>query len=312
MNMDTEDAFADEIAEIFVEEVSDVLAQMDKHIPAWKSNSRDEQALKEIRRAFHTLKGSGRMVQADQIGEIAWAVENMLNRVLDGSLPQQPLMYELVEQVRQVIPVLLTAFRNKQAAALAGVNIHMLIDQANALREGKEVQSLSDFVLPGLIPDTRHDLPLAVAMLDAAERDATNEHIADLLHRVDELKRDWVDMSNRIDTVKTAVAELAANSATEEISRHLSQSDREIKELKYFIRTSSEQALSNAMETQQRLTVRVDQELRVINEVLGQIKADYRSEREVIRTEMFNTIKLWSLGCSIFFSIVVLLVVIFM
>jgi chemotaxis protein histidine kinase CheA len=33
-----------------------------------------------VRRAFHTLKGSGRMVGATDISEFAWAIENLLNK----------------------------------------------------------------------------------------------------------------------------------------------------------------------------------------------------------------------------------------
>lgn len=311
MNMDTEDAFADEIADIFVEEVDDVLKQMDRHIPSWNSNAKDVPALKEIRRAFHTLKGSGRMVQADQIGELAWAVENMLNRVLDGTLPDHPLMHELVEQVRQVIPVLLQAFRNRQAAALAGVNIHLLIDQANALREGREVQSLNGFERPAMMSaELQDEVPVALQGFTTAELDAANEHIAALMNQVDDMKRDWLAVNTRLDALKTTVTELGNNSAADEINRHLQQSDREIKELKYFIKATSEEVLAGAVDTQQRLTVRVDQELRVIRDVLAQIKSDHKTERDVIRTEMTNMVKLWSLGCSITFSVFVLLAVI--
>ena len=41
--------------------------------------------LRPIRRVFHTLKGSGRLVGAKTLGEFAWKTENMLNRVLDGT-----------------------------------------------------------------------------------------------------------------------------------------------------------------------------------------------------------------------------------
>ena len=37
-------------------------------------------ALVTVRRSFHTLKGSGRMVGARDLGEFAWSIENLLNR----------------------------------------------------------------------------------------------------------------------------------------------------------------------------------------------------------------------------------------
>ena len=38
--------------------------------------------LLEIRRHFHTLKGSGRMIGAKSSAELAWTVEDTLNRVI--------------------------------------------------------------------------------------------------------------------------------------------------------------------------------------------------------------------------------------
>src|SRR5262249_29042132 len=67
----------DDILEIFIEEVSEVLDKIDQWLPQWSAEFGNEEALAEVRRAFHTLKGSGRIVGANVIGELAWSVENM-------------------------------------------------------------------------------------------------------------------------------------------------------------------------------------------------------------------------------------------
>lgn len=311
MSMDNDDAFADEIVEIFAEEVGEVLEQIDKHLSSWQANTKDVPALKEVRRAFHTLKGSGRMVQAEQIAELSWAVENMLNRVLDGSLAFHPLMVQLVEHVQQVIPALMQAFRNKQAAALAGVNIHLLIEQADALREGKPVKNLNDFTLSSEAAKANAsvvspEVPASYAAIDAQsseDDDALNEQISDLLHRVDELRRDWLQMNNQVDVLKKAVQAMDSKKINEEVSKHLQSSDREIKELKYFIKTSSEEMLINAKQTQQRLTTQVDKDLRIMRDVIAQIELDQQAKNQALRDAIALQIKLWSLGCAIGFSI---------
>ena len=43
-----------------------------------------------MRRSFHTLKGSGRMVGAQLLGEFCWSVENLLNRIIDKTLARTP------------------------------------------------------------------------------------------------------------------------------------------------------------------------------------------------------------------------------
>lgn len=100
----------DEIREIFIEEVEEVLAEMDDNLPKWQADPSDLATLKEVRRNFHTIKGSGRMVGAFQVGEMAWAVENMLNRVLDGTLPVTDDLVGFISQTRQHIPTLVADF----------------------------------------------------------------------------------------------------------------------------------------------------------------------------------------------------------
>src|SRR3546814_21159741 len=54
-------------------------------LPVWRERPDDLERLHPIRRVFHTLKGSGRLVGARALGEFSWNVENMITRVLDGT-----------------------------------------------------------------------------------------------------------------------------------------------------------------------------------------------------------------------------------
>ena len=75
-----------EFTEVFIEEARGELATIRQHLVLWRQNPDNRQALTTLRRAFHTLKGSGRMVGATVIGDFAWEFENLLNQVLEGSL----------------------------------------------------------------------------------------------------------------------------------------------------------------------------------------------------------------------------------
>src|SRR5690606_1915565 len=101
---DSDDLIDDEIIEIFVEEAGEVLEALDEYFPRWAANQNDEESLVEFRRACHTLKGSGRMVGAMTIGELAWSVENMMNRVIDHTITPTPILVELVRKVHSLIP----------------------------------------------------------------------------------------------------------------------------------------------------------------------------------------------------------------
>ena len=83
------DDIDEEIREVFVEEVQDEIDNLGRCLPTWKADVNDFEKLKPIRRSFHTLKGSGRLVGALALGEFSWKVENMLNRVLDKTISAQ-------------------------------------------------------------------------------------------------------------------------------------------------------------------------------------------------------------------------------
>ncbi|MEZ5478771.1 MAG: Hpt domain-containing protein [Thiolinea sp.] len=63
----------------------------------WIKARDDAELLTSIRRAYHTCKGSGRMVGGLALGDYAWAHENMLNKVLEGSLPRNDRLAALLQ-----------------------------------------------------------------------------------------------------------------------------------------------------------------------------------------------------------------------
>ncbi|HEX5961546.1 MAG TPA: Hpt domain-containing protein [Rhodanobacteraceae bacterium] len=96
----------EEIREVFVEEVGEEIANINVNLPAWKANPDDLDALKDVRRSFHTLKGSGRLVGALALGEFSWKVENMLNRVLDQTIKPDANVQVLVDMAVATLPKL--------------------------------------------------------------------------------------------------------------------------------------------------------------------------------------------------------------
>lgn len=75
-----------EILEIFIEEIEEIFEELNPLFTNWFANPTDQETLVTIRRHFHTLKGSGRMVGAKSASELAWTVEDTLNRVLSGAV----------------------------------------------------------------------------------------------------------------------------------------------------------------------------------------------------------------------------------
>jgi chemosensory pili system protein ChpA (sensor histidine kinase/response regulator) len=107
------DDIDDEIREVFIEEVQEEIDSLKALVPEWSENVEDLERLKPIRRSFHTLKGSGRLVGARALGEFSWKVENMLNRVLDKTIEPSEAVVDLIQQAVAALPSMLSALEGK-------------------------------------------------------------------------------------------------------------------------------------------------------------------------------------------------------
>jgi len=202
-----EELIDDEIIEIFVEEADEVLQALDQYFPRWAANTGDETALVEFRRAFHTLKGSGRMVGATTVGELAWSIENMMNRVIDGAIKPDATLIELVRTVHGLIPELVDAFAHRRPMPY---DVSPLQEAAFALADGQHLDAVPRIDRPDTEPQQpaaphQDDDPLAD--LDALDfqidepvdalGDAVDPVLLDIFRseaaRNLEMVREWLD-----------------------------------------------------------------------------------------------------------------------
>jgi chemosensory pili system protein ChpA (sensor histidine kinase/response regulator) len=105
----------EEIREVFVEEVGEEIANINVNLPAWKADPEDLDTLKNVRRSFHTLKGSGRLVGAVALGEFSWKIENMLNRVLDRTIQPDQNVRDVVDAAVATLPKLHAGLQGRPA-----------------------------------------------------------------------------------------------------------------------------------------------------------------------------------------------------
>jgi chemosensory pili system protein ChpA (sensor histidine kinase/response regulator) len=77
-----------EMREIFLEEADEVIANARAALAELRQQPGDHGQLTIVRRAFHTLKGSARMVGLDDFGEGAWACEQLYNARLGEAQPR--------------------------------------------------------------------------------------------------------------------------------------------------------------------------------------------------------------------------------
>jgi len=184
-----EEPVDDELREVFLEETDEVLEVLHEYLPRWSANPQDRAALTELRRAFHTLKGSGRMVRALILGELAWAVENLLNRVLEQSVEPGSVVPQLLTDTVLLLPELINEFATNSQRQRSDVD--QLAARAHALAKGDEPLAAEDVddvaaLDPLLLEIFRNEAETHLASLNRF-LDQAAEHVP--LQASDELQR---------------------------------------------------------------------------------------------------------------------------
>ncbi len=152
-----------ELLGIFIEEAHEVLASIGEHLELSRTEPSNTEYLTAIRRGFHTLKGSGRMVGLREFGEAAWGLEQTLNRWLQLEWTPTPALHHLVDAAQQAFSAWVTQLEHGGGH---GRDVAALLAEAERLRSSDA--PIRD---PGTIPEVAPE---------AAAETAGNEPAFDL------------------------------------------------------------------------------------------------------------------------------------
>ena len=159
-----------ELLGIFIEEAIEVLATLRTRLDGLRAAPADTEHLVTIRRAFHTLKGSGRMVGLAQLGDTAWAVEQTLNRWLQLDWPVTPALLAFIDAGATVFAAWIGRL---QAGEPGAVEASDLVAEAERLRSASEAPFEA---APGL--QAAHSAPEEKAIEPAAGTPTADEAVA--------------------------------------------------------------------------------------------------------------------------------------
>ncbi|MFL9881088.1 Hpt domain-containing protein [Herbaspirillum rhizosphaerae] len=107
----TEEDLDQELLEIFLMEADDILCTMDKALTASRSAREDMAHVTVLRRCFHTLKGSCRMVGLHAMSDGAMAVESFLNDWLAEASPGTEAGYTLLDYAKREVAIWIDEIR---------------------------------------------------------------------------------------------------------------------------------------------------------------------------------------------------------
>jgi chemosensory pili system protein ChpA (sensor histidine kinase/response regulator) len=120
-----------ELLEVFLEEAGEVLSAIEAGLAACRADPANGEMLTVVRRGFHTLKGSGRMVGLTQLGDAAWEVERVMNQALESKQPASPELLELAAQAHASLGTWIAQLRKGEPPS---VDATAIADAAARLR----------------------------------------------------------------------------------------------------------------------------------------------------------------------------------
>jgi len=122
---DVDDA---EIQTIFLAEACEVVNEGKASIIALSLASANSIALGSLRRAFHTLKGSARMVGFQDFGEVAWAFEQLLNAWLETNRPTSEIFLTLCEDALGAMALWIETVSQGQSPPFQAMDFRLCAD----------------------------------------------------------------------------------------------------------------------------------------------------------------------------------------
>jgi chemosensory pili system protein ChpA (sensor histidine kinase/response regulator) len=152
-----------ELLGVYLEESEEVLAAISENLELAQAQPTGKEPLNTIRRGFHTLKGSGRMVGLTRLGQAAWAVEQTMNLWLHEERAATP---DLLKLIKTAHGYFLDNVARLKAGGATG-DERELVEMADKVRAG---QPLAQKGAPATAPQARAPEVAPEAAAAPAER----------------------------------------------------------------------------------------------------------------------------------------------
>lgn len=102
-----------EMLEIFLEEASGILVDLERWLSQLRSDPSMHDTVVNMRRGYHTLKGSGRMVGLVRFGELSYLGELLLNNWISSKKIPSPELLDYFKKSLEAVTVHVNNFKSK-------------------------------------------------------------------------------------------------------------------------------------------------------------------------------------------------------
>ena len=158
-----------ELLEIYLTEADEVLDNVASNAAALKTHPDDREALTTVRRGFHTLKGSGRMVGLTELGEIAFEVEKIHNRLLEEERAATPAVLAMIEAAQTSFRVWVDTLRRKGRVTPDPKTLRAAITKVEAELPVHEAAPVATVVPIAVAQAAAHAAPSTIEVLELDE-----------------------------------------------------------------------------------------------------------------------------------------------
>ena len=148
-----------ELLAVYLEEAGEVLGTIGDSLEQVRDQPQNIELLRTIRRGFHTLKGSGRMVGLTRLGEAAWAVEQVMNRWLEEERAATPDLFTLIATARQFFEGAVTSLKANGPSP----DESAIVAMANKVKAGESLGEVAVEIAPAAPVGPAPAVPAAVA-----------------------------------------------------------------------------------------------------------------------------------------------------
>ncbi len=163
-----------ELLDIYLTEADEVVDSVATNAAALVAQPDDREALTTVRRGFHTLKGSGRMVGLTELGEIAYEVEKVHNRILEDDLPVTPAVLSLIDVAQTSFRVWVDTLRRKQRVTPEATALRAAIAKVEAEFPAPPAMATSALEAPSpVVAVIRPAAPAMASDIEVIELDET-------------------------------------------------------------------------------------------------------------------------------------------
>ena len=136
LKSESDETIDKELLAIFLEEAVGVLETIARSLETSRAQPSNLAELTQIRRGYHTLKGSGRMVGLVRLGEAAWAVEQVMNLWQQEERAANASLFELIEFSHRAFSQWITRLQSGEPQP----DPQPIVDRAEAVRHSEAPQ----------------------------------------------------------------------------------------------------------------------------------------------------------------------------